>query len=87
MPQWQLQTAKSRLSELLQKASQQGPQEITVHGKAKAVVLSIEDYRRLTAAPSGQPQNFVDFLRASPFVGLDLEFERDQSPDRGDIEL
>ena len=79
MPQWQLQTAKSRLSELLQKAATQGPQEITVHGKPKAVVLSFEDYQRLTSTPKKTGKDFIAFLRTSPLYGLDLEFERDKS--------
>lgn len=81
MTRWQLQAAKTHLSEVLQKAASSGPQEITVHGKPKAVVLSIEDYQKLTA-PKGKkakPQSFVEFLRASPFYGLDLEIERDRS--------
>jgi len=88
MTQWQLQAAKTHLSEVLQKAASSGPQEITVHGKPKAVVLSIEDYQKLTA-PKGKkakPQSFVEFLRASPFYGLDLEIERDRSGPR-DIDL
>jgi len=84
MTQWQLQSAKTHLSEVLQKAATNGPQEITVHGKPKAVVLSIEDYQKLTT-PKGKktkPQNFVEFLRASPLYGLDLDIERDKSGPR-----
>lgn len=84
MTQWQLQSAKTHLSEVLQKAASSGPQEITVHGKPKAVVLSIEDYQKLTA-PKGKkvkPQSFYEFLRASPLYGLDLEIERDKSAPR-----
>ena len=80
MPSWQLQTAKSRLSEVVQKAATQGPQEITVHGKPKAVLLSFDDYQRLTGKK--KPLGFVEFMRASPFYGLDLDVERDQSPGR-----
>ena len=44
---WQLQEAKARLSELVKSAQQKGPQQITVHGKPAAVVLSCTDYDRL----------------------------------------
>lgn len=84
MTQWQLQSAKTHLSEVLQKAATSGPQQITVHGKPKAVVLSIEDYQKLTA-PKGKkakPQSFYEFLRASPLCGLDLDIERDKSGPR-----
>ena len=40
MASWQLQEAKARLSELVKSAEQDGPQEITVHGRAAAVVVS-----------------------------------------------
>ena len=45
---WQLQEAKARLSELVKSAQHKGPQQITVHGKPAAVVLSRGDYDRLT---------------------------------------
>ena len=40
MSSWQLQEAKARLSELVKSAEHEGPQEITVHGRPAAVVLS-----------------------------------------------
>ncbi len=46
---WQVQDAKTRFSELLERARSDGPQTITRHGTARAVVLSIEDYRALAA--------------------------------------
>lgn len=46
---WQLQEAKSRLSEVLARAAIEGPQTITRHGKERAVVLSVEQYRSLVA--------------------------------------
>lgn len=78
MRAWQLKDAKARLSEVLKLAQRQGPQEITVHGRPAAVVLSREDYDDLVA----EKPSFVDFMRASPLVGLELEFERDTSPPR-----
>lgn len=47
MPDWQLQIAKQKLSELVDRAASEGPQTITRHGHEVAVVLGIEDYRRL----------------------------------------
>lgn len=39
MATWQLQTAKARLSELLRKVREEGPQTITVRGKEEFVVM------------------------------------------------
>ena len=78
MRNWQLQAAKARFSELVEKSNADGPQTVTVRGKPKAVVISARDYARLTR----KPQNFVEFLRASPLYGLDLDLTRDRSPTR-----
>lgn len=76
MDKWQIQEAKARLSEVVKKAGTNGPQEITLHGRPVAVVLSREDFDRLT----GGSQSLADFMRRSPLHGLDnLEFPRDRS--------
>jgi antitoxin Phd len=49
MASWQIQQAKTRLSELLDEASTKGPQIITRHGVERAVILSIAEYRALSA--------------------------------------
>ena len=78
MDRWQLQDAKARLSEVVKSAARKGPQEITVRGEPAAVVLSQADYQRLVRGKPG----FVDFLRASPFVGVELDLRRDRSKTR-----
>lgn len=47
---WPLQAARDQLSQLV-KATANGPQTVTVHGRPAAVVLSPGDYARLKAAP------------------------------------
>ena len=74
---WQLQEAKNRLSELVRKARDEGPQVITVHGADAAVVVSAEQYAKL----SRRKGTLVDFLRKSPLVGEALDLTR--SRDRG----
>lgn len=70
---WQLQDAKSRLSELVQSAQDRGAQTITRHGKPVAVVLSAAAYSEL------QPRRkIVDVLRACPEPGLVVERLRDK---------
>lgn len=48
MAEWQLQDAKNRLSEVVRRAREEGPQTVTVHGKPAAVILSAAGYARLT---------------------------------------
>lgn len=82
MANWQVQQAKSHLSELLDDAENKGPQVITRHGKERAVVLSIERYRALTVPQAseitaGKPQyvDFKDWLLNGPKFD-DFEIER-----------
>jgi len=80
---WQLQVAKNRLSEVVDEAIAHGPQVITRRGKDTAVVLSIEEYRKLNV-----PNTRVsEFFRNSPLCGADLDLSRDNSPLRDDVEL
>jgi antitoxin Phd len=74
--EWKLADAKNRLSELVTKASTEGPQTIRRHD-ATVVVISEETYRTLT----GERPTFKDLLLNVPSLeGVDLE--RDRSPMR-----
>ncbi len=76
MHTWQMQTAKAQFSEVVRSAKLEGPQDITVHGKSVAVVVSRELFDRL----SGNTESLVQFMRQSPLYGLDeIAFERDTS--------
>ena len=79
---WQLQEAKARLSELVKKVQEQGPQYISVRGDPAVVVISQAEYKSLTTPAI----SLVDFFRKSPLVGLDLDLSRDKSSNR-DIDL
>lgn len=77
MQSWQMQAAKARFSELVKHAAQEGPQDITLHGRSVAVVVSRELFDRL----SGNEQSLVNFMRASPLAGHgEIAFERDRGP-------
>lgn len=79
MQTWQMQEAKARLSELVTLAQSEGPQDITLHGRSVAVVLSRSAFERL----SGGKQSLVEFMRQSPLYDLEeIEFERDRSATR-----
>lgn len=77
MTSWQVQEAKTKLSEVIERAQREGPQTITRHGKARAVILSIEDYEGLKRS---EP-NLIDFLRGGPRFD-DFDFERSQDTGR-----
>jgi prevent-host-death family protein len=79
MHAWQMQEAKARLSEVVKLAESEGPQDITLHGRSVAVVLSRAAFERL----SGNEYSLVEFMRQSPLYGVEeIEFDRDRSPTR-----
>lgn len=78
---WQVQTAKQRFSELVERAVNEGPQIVTKHGREAVVVLDIREYRRLL----GVPMDFKEFLMSMPPID-DLEIERSTDVGR-DIDL
>jgi prevent-host-death family protein len=77
MARWQVQEAKTRLSEVIERAQSKGPQIITRHGAERAVLLSIADYRRLTAHKPG----LKDYLLGGPKVES-FNIERDTGTGR-----
>lgn len=82
---WQLQDAKNRFSEVVQKARGEGPQVVTLRGEPAVVVVSVEEYEALQrAAPS-----LVDSLLMGPAWDdemADAVARRSKSPSRG-VEL
>lgn len=82
MHTWALQDAKARLSELVRLAMDHEPQEITLRGEPAVVVLSREDYDRMTQ----KKESFVDLIRHSPLMDVDIDLNREPSMTR-DIEL
>src|ERR1700730_1090901 len=72
---WLLQDAKARFSELVRRVRSEGPQHVTVHGRDEVVVISAEEFRRLSGNLSGQA--LVEAFQASPHRDIDLEPARD----------
>jgi len=59
---WQLQEAKSRFSEVVERAIKHGAQTVTKHGRPAVVILSAEEYRR----SSGPKKSLLAALRQCP---------------------
>ena len=75
---WPLQAEQDRLNQVVEEALRAGPQVITANGEETAVVLSMEEYRRLTPPTD----NLADFLMKSPLRGSGIRIERDQDLER-----
>ena len=64
--QWQLQTAKAQLSELVEAALRGEPQRITRRGKDAVMVMSEKAYVALTSSAKSDAPDFVAHLLAMP---------------------
>ncbi len=71
---WQLQDAKNKLSEVVDTSIVNGPQIITRRGRNTAVLISYDEYQKLTKPST----NLKALLYNSGFHELDLT--RDKSP-------
>ena len=80
---WQLQDAKNKLSEVIERALKQGPQLITRRGEKAVVVISYKEYTRMKKAQT----KLSEFFRASPLTKVDLNLKRDKSLPREDAKL
>lgn len=83
MATWQIQEAKNRFSELIEKTLSEGPQLVTKHGAEVAVVMPVDEYRKLTAPK----QRLGDFLMHSPLRDSELVIDRDKSVDLRELDL
>jgi len=81
---WQVQEAKQRFSELLRAVESEGVQYVTKHGKEIAVVVSIDEFHRLSGG-TGRYRDFTDWLLNGPKIDLsndeiDALFARSDDP-------
>lgn len=70
--------AKNNLSGLIRLAEKGEPQVIRRNDREVAVVVSIEDWKKL----NGKKQSLVELLRSSPLVGEELDLTRQEDPPR-----
>lgn len=70
--------AKNNLSGLIRLAEKGEPQIIRRHDTEVAVVVSIEDWKKM----NGKKESFVEFLQNSPLDEIVPYLERDDDPAR-----
>jgi len=72
---WQLQEAKARFSEVFRLARESGPQRVTKHGRTAVVVVTAEEYERLSRSKARQG-SLVQFFADSPLAGSGIRLDR-----------
>lgn len=75
--EWQLQEAKGNFSQLVKRAAGGEAQVVTVHGKPTAVVVSVEQYARLT-----RHKGKLSTALLQPDLGIE-DLDLDRSRDTG----
>ncbi|CAN7231643.1 type II toxin-antitoxin system Phd/YefM family antitoxin [Rhizobium sp. LjRoot30] len=76
---WTLEIAKSRFSEVVRRAQDEGPQHVTVRGRDSVVIMSSDEFQRLTNVGPKIP--FVTFMESLDLPDLALERENDRGRD------
>lgn len=74
MTTWQTQEAKQHFSEVVRKAHDEGPQQITYRGTESAYVVSAADFHKLKMKK--RKGSIIDFFQKSPLVNSNLKIER-----------
>ena len=75
--EWQLQEAKAKFSELVQRATVEGPQTVTRRGKPAVVVVAADEFERMRE----RTPTLKELLLECPLEGVDLERPRDHGRD------
>lgn len=71
---WQIQQAKARFSEMVERTLKEGPQTVTRHGKPVAVLVPADQYRRLR----NKRKTFKAMLAAAPSGRLQIRRSREK---------
>jgi antitoxin Phd len=77
MRTWQLQEAKAKLSKVLDIAEQDGPQMITRRGLEAAVIVPIDEWKRLN---DPKTQTMLELLQSGPVFEVSI-------PSRGRLKM
>ena len=78
---WKLQEAKQKFSQVVQRALDEGPQVVTRDGQKVVIIISAEEFDRLTE----RKPSFLEFLMSGPDLSV-LDIERDKDLSR-EVEL
>jgi antitoxin Phd len=70
---WQIQEAKARFSEMVERTLREGPQTVTRHGKPVAVLVRADQYQRLRTGG----KSFKALLSSAPLEGIEIRRSRD----------
>lgn len=81
MASWALAEAKAKFSEVVDRAVNQEPQEITRNGKPVAFMVSREEWLRQQQQPRTE-RSMLDFFRDSPLRGSGIDLRRHFSKSR-----
>jgi antitoxin Phd len=65
-PHWSLQDAKNSFGVVVEAALKGTPQTVTKRGKPAVVVLSVEEYERLSRRRAAKTPSFIEHLLAIP---------------------
>jgi len=79
---WQLQTAKNRLSEVINYALSGTPQLVTKNGKPAVYIISAKNYKKRE-----KHKNLKSLLLNSPCKNIELELLRDKSDSGRRVEI
>jgi prevent-host-death family protein len=82
MATWALADAKAKFSEVVDKAVNHGPQEVTRNGKDAVMVVSKQDWLNSRRVPAQSHRSMADFFRESPLSGSDIDLRRKRSTAR-----
>ncbi len=83
---WQVQEAKNRFSEVIERALRDGPQVVTRHGRPVVRVIAV-DAAVTAPVPAAAPDGFAQYLLAAPQVDefeLPARNSRRAPPELGD---
>lgn len=72
---WKIHDAKMHFDEMLERTLSEGPQTVTRHGKAVAVLIRAEQYERLCRGG----KTFKELLASAPLDGIEIRRLRDRT--------
>ena len=72
---WQIREAKARFTEMVERTVAEGPQTIIRRSEAVAVLVSVDEYRRLRSGGN----TFKTLLASAPLRGVEIRRPQDRA--------